>query len=360
MSRPGITYQEVANAAQSLHAQGLNPTIEKIRKLTGTGSHGTIAPFLRRWKENQNEIVRTSTKEKLPDELVACLKGLWEKVMSQSDAEVIRIQETAQNAIAELEQELQKYKSNNQRWQQLYNQWVQEKSQLANDKLTLEQALKSKEEICASLSVKQEILLQQANEKQERILELQRLHSQTQSNLEHYRESVREQRMAEEERYEKTRHDLEQSINQLQQQLKLSEQEKSELNLQYIKMTHDYALIQDNHIKLMEDIKQINNHYSKTEKELLETIQTNKYLENQQNILQQKTNEHHHALIELQKQNAISLKQLETAQMELKISNDQNKLLALEKWELAQEKSTLQGQLKQLETMLKKREREVV
>lgn len=49
MSRPGVTYQDIAAAAQELKGQGKNITIENIRANLGKGSIGTINKYLRQW-----------------------------------------------------------------------------------------------------------------------------------------------------------------------------------------------------------------------------------------------------------------------------------------------------------------------
>lgn len=84
----------------------------------------------------------------------------------------------------------------------MFNQWHPEKAALANKKLTLEQALDFAHKESQSLSGKYEGLLQQLQEKQARIEELHQLHQQTQANLEHDRESAREQRLLDQQQFE--------------------------------------------------------------------------------------------------------------------------------------------------------------
>ena len=50
----------VAIAAAELTQDGKNPTVDSVREaLGGTGSKSTIAPFLKRWKEeHQGEIAQ--------------------------------------------------------------------------------------------------------------------------------------------------------------------------------------------------------------------------------------------------------------------------------------------------------------
>ncbi|MCF6767183.1 DNA-binding protein [Thiotrichales bacterium 19S11-10] len=57
MARPGLTFEEVAQAAQQLLDEGENPTIIRIREvLGGKGSPNTISKFLKEWKlKNQQK-----------------------------------------------------------------------------------------------------------------------------------------------------------------------------------------------------------------------------------------------------------------------------------------------------------------
>jgi len=47
MARAGITYQDVANAAQRVRQRGDEPTVDRVRSELGTGSRSTLGPMLR-------------------------------------------------------------------------------------------------------------------------------------------------------------------------------------------------------------------------------------------------------------------------------------------------------------------------
>lgn len=53
MARPGITYEQVAAAADALKAQGQNATIDAVRAQLGTGSKSTIHRYLRQWEDSR-------------------------------------------------------------------------------------------------------------------------------------------------------------------------------------------------------------------------------------------------------------------------------------------------------------------
>jgi uncharacterized protein (UPF0548 family) len=85
MARNGVSYSEVAEKATQLLGEGRNPSVERIRILLGTGSTTTVANHLRQWKANQEATTLTSAKENIPLELVAVMKGLWERVNNLSE-----------------------------------------------------------------------------------------------------------------------------------------------------------------------------------------------------------------------------------------------------------------------------------
>lgn len=53
MARPGLSYQDVVSAIETIEAQGEKTTISSIRKIIGSGSPTTISKFLKQWRESQ-------------------------------------------------------------------------------------------------------------------------------------------------------------------------------------------------------------------------------------------------------------------------------------------------------------------
>lgn len=128
MARPGVTYKDIATAASELKGQGRSITIDNVRSILGTGSIGTINNHLRKWKDAQTSTNKIAVKENIPEELIALVKGLWERVCAQSIEQFTPLETRYQQEVAQLKQEVDKYKNNNQRWQKLYDQWLKEKN----------------------------------------------------------------------------------------------------------------------------------------------------------------------------------------------------------------------------------------
>ena len=285
MARPGVTYQDIANAASELKGQSKNITIENVRAILGTGSIGTINQHLRKWKEAQQTTQKIASKENLPESLIALVKGLWESVVEQSANQFQVIEEAYKQEIVELKIEMEKYKNNNQRWQKLFNQWQQEKAVFKNDKLTLEQAIEFAHKENQSLHAKYDGLLQQSQEKQERITELHRLHQQTQSNLEHYREAAREQRLLDQQQFEREKQELQFELKNMKEQLAIKHHQYGELQQQNQLLSqslmelekHQHQIVSDNEsmkekINQLEKLHSENQHWQQQCKEVEKKI----------------------------------------------------------------------------------------
>lgn len=148
MGREGITYHDVVHAATQLMARGETPTVERIRRITGTGtgSNTTIAQQLKTWKQQQDSGRLLGANAQIPDELVASIKGLWERVLHEADAKVTVIKEEANQGIAALKEQLKKLQMDDVQAQQENQRLKQETQQLSSDKIALEQAVKQLDE----------------------------------------------------------------------------------------------------------------------------------------------------------------------------------------------------------------------
>lgn len=353
MARTGVTYGEVAEAAAQLIGQGRNPTVEQIRFILGTGSSTTIANHLRQWKANQESTALISAKENLPPEFVSMMKGLWERVINHSQEQVSSIEVGYQQTISDLEQEVEKYKTNNQRWQKMYDQWLAEKNQFATEKLTLEQALEFAHKENASLHAKQDSLLQQLQDRDVRIDELHRLHRQGQENLEHYRESAREQRLLDQQQFEQQKQQLQFEIKNLNEHSIIQRDQISVLQQKNHTLTQSYSDLEKQQNHTQSQLEQISTKLHETEKFKNEHLNASLHWQKQytevKNKLDLKTNQ----LIDIQTENKIIFQQQTDMKQSLKDFQEQNKFLIHEKLELSQEKSHLEGRLRQMQEMIK-------
>jgi chromosome segregation ATPase len=349
MARPGVTYQDIANAAHELKGQEKRVTIENVRAILGTGSIGTINQHLRKWKEAQATTQGVAAKENLPESLIALMKGLWEGVLDQSSEQFYPVEEAYKQEILELKAELEKYKNNNQRWQKMFNQWQQEKASLANENLTLEQALEFAHKENQSLQDKQDGLHHQLQEKQERIDELHRLHQQTQHNLEHYRESAREQRLLDQQQFESEKQRLLAEIKILKEKEVTQHQEIILFEKKNTSLLESNQFLEQNYSQCQKEIEQLKVEIKVVEKECHEYRASCETYQNQNKQLLATSSKQSSQMIEHQAENKILLNKLGDLTNELSTIKDQHKLASHEKWEIMQEKASLEGQLKQMQ-----------
>lgn len=203
MARLGVTYQDIATAANQILGQGKQPTIELVRNHLKTGSSTTIANHLRQWRAERDSSLSIAKDEGLPPELVSMVKALWQKLQTEADNKIMAAKQALAQRMTLQQQEIQKYKLNNHRWQKMHEAWLKNKDELLNEKIKLEQEIMALQKNNTILTATIEVQEKQFIEKQERINELNRLHKLAQENLEYYRESARVQRIIDHEKYMK-------------------------------------------------------------------------------------------------------------------------------------------------------------
>ncbi|MBX9637776.1 MAG: DNA-binding protein [Gammaproteobacteria bacterium] len=348
MSRPGVTYHEVARAAAQLIAGGHEPTIERCRIILKTGSNSTIAGHLRVWRDKQDLTQQIASKEHLPEELVVLMKGLWERVMSQAEAEIATIEKIAIQNNAELNQEIERLQKENNRLLQSEAELKQSTYALTQEKIILEQMLSPAQTTIATLQTRLAGIEEKLREKENRINELHRQNQQIQVNLEHYRTAMVEQRQADNLRNEEERRRLEKAIEPLKLENKRLSQEKNEWDKKFIQLQHEYqaTLLQDN--DKFKDYENMASALNEVKRLLAQKTESAQHWEAQCEALSIQSKAQTEKIMTFQTEAAVLNEQLSMIKSKLDETMDQNKLLANEKWILGQEKAQLAGEFKQL------------
>ena len=100
MAREGITFEQVAAAADGLAGEGQQPTIRAVRERLGTGSPNTIHKHLTAWREARP--VAAATAPELPHALAASISAEIERAAAQARGEIQGRLVQAQAEAAEL------------------------------------------------------------------------------------------------------------------------------------------------------------------------------------------------------------------------------------------------------------------
>jgi colicin import membrane protein len=98
--REGITFEQVAAAADALVGEGQQPTIRAIRERLGTGSPNTVHKHLTAWREARP--VAAAAAPELPQALTAAIAAEIERAAAQARAEIEGRLVQAQGEAAEL------------------------------------------------------------------------------------------------------------------------------------------------------------------------------------------------------------------------------------------------------------------
>lgn len=86
MARSGIRYEEVRDAAEALLGRGLNPTIQRVRELLGTGSNTTISEHLKNWQQQLAEAPRIVLPPTVPEAVMTALDAFWKIAVQHAEA----------------------------------------------------------------------------------------------------------------------------------------------------------------------------------------------------------------------------------------------------------------------------------
>jgi len=308
MGRYGITYEDVASVASQLTAQGRQPTIELIRQLLGTGSSTTISNYFRQWRADQKHGVITPDVERVPKEMVGMLQDFWGRLSSQAEQKISEVEAKTQQEIMELKEALEKYKTNNTRWQKLFSEWQQEKEQLLADNLLLKQTIDTQREEIAVLNAKLGAQAFQANEKKLHIEDLHRMQQQVQANLEHYRESTREQRLLEQAQFERQKQELQQEIKVIREELCVSKDRINSAELDYKILQQSNQSLQSSHQECSVDYKKQAEQLITLRAEKQEQQERSQHWERECHLSQQALNDKTQQLVELRDENKLLLK----------------------------------------------------
>ncbi|MET1114191.1 MAG: DNA-binding protein [Comamonas sp.] len=100
----GVQEADVWAAADALLAQGLRPTIERVRQQIGRGSPNTVSPMLESWFATLGQRLGVSQADKqqggVPENVLRLAQELWESASQEA-------MDRAQNALQERESALQ-------------------------------------------------------------------------------------------------------------------------------------------------------------------------------------------------------------------------------------------------------------
>jgi hypothetical protein len=99
MGSYGVTYDEIAHAAEQIVLQGEIPTIEKIRFKLGKGSNTTISKYLGEWKKTRLQpsvsFLSAPSHSQPSDPVNLAVAKVWEELHAQNAEKIKQIEDSA-------------------------------------------------------------------------------------------------------------------------------------------------------------------------------------------------------------------------------------------------------------------------
>jgi len=349
MARTGVTYHDVAKAAEVIISRRQEPTVDRVREQLGTGSKSTIAPLLKRWRSDNGEAADVSG---LPNDLVEVVKSLHERVQQMADHRIEQARKEFEALNEELRTELTH--ANNTiaqltaRQQDLSNQIAR----ITEEKILQDKSLEDARVSLAKAESQRDEALTRANDLKESISELKQENRDIRDHFEHYQQRTAEDRQQEREQFRSVNQGLKDQISDLQHRLAQAESRASELfdanaqlqrNADELKQAN--AALNSGLKGKIEDIQNLKHELEEAVTKCREFQHKNDQLaENRAVLTTQKA--------DVEKQAAVLSQALETTKAELKTTQDKAAFLIDENRVILQEKAVIQGQFKQLQESL--------
>ena len=342
MARAGVNYVQVTKAAETLKAQGLEPTVDRVREQLGTGSKSTIGPLVKQWR-SQHEV--SGDVSGLPNDLVDSVKDLYERIQQQAESTIQEMSSSHNEVISELNKALDAEKQANKHLNS-QNESLTLTAKKNTDELELlrSQAIQyraDKEHSDATL-----VDLRQSREEAKRESRAAR------ENLEHYQIRVAEERHNQNQHQQQLAQQLQEQVRQLSTQLSevnaklhsqqqlLNEKEKEFHALSSKKqqleneLTNKSVALDELRVKMVASVEyyeQLNVKHESIQKDHDKVVASKLYILNELDILN-KNMEHKQS-------------ELRTLQDRFSVLDDNYKLAL-------QEKAVIEGQFKQLQHSL--------
>ena len=284
MGRPGIDYLDVAQAASAIQAKGDNPTIDSVRAWLGSGSKGTIAPLLKQWRHEQAPFLKNQ-ETSLPPDLLCVTHGLWEGLKAKSE-QLINDEKDRHS------RQLERTEANNRDLTQRLQSSEQKNKILLEDFTALQQQHRSLCDENQALKQRVEFLMGKNGELQQRTEDhastISQLNEQAKfsyESLEHFRNSVQQQREQDRLEWEKQRSHWLQQEQASQQNISQLSMENHMLSEQLDQALRDKNVLIQEKQTLEQKVAQTQVEYLKAKEEYEHLLVSNSNLANERDEL---------------------------------------------------------------------------
>lgn len=349
MARAGVTYHDIAKAAEAIKAQSQEPTVDRVREHLGTGSKSTIAPLLKRWRSDRGNFADTNG---LPSDLVEVVKSLHERVQQMADHRIEQARQEFKGLNEELRKKLDDADNTimqlDARQKDLDMQIGQLTEEIDRKSLTLEDMRVN----LTKTELQRDEAISRVTDLKEIVTELKQENRDIRNHFEHYQQRTAEDRQQEREQFRATNQQMQNQLQELRGYLVQAEIRISDL-------TETSRL----HQQRTNELEQVNAGLNRELDEKASTIEkVNGELEvalskvqkqrEQKDKLTEQLTAMERQKADVDKEVAVLSQSLEATRGTLQATQDKVMFLTDENKVILQEKAIIQGQFKQLQESL--------
>ncbi len=342
MARAGVTYIQVAKAAEMLKQQALEPTVDRVREQLGTGSKSTIGPYLKKWKSGNLDKDSISG---LPDELLKTVKSLHERLQGEATLKVEEVTTNLNQSISKLREELVSARSD-------IKELTSQNEQLTSQNQSLSKQLETTNIDNVAFELKQQQLEQETTRLTALLSEEKGEAKQVRAQYEYFQEKSAVDRQEQRNQHQLALQQSQNHIDQLNNQLKELNTDISALKTQQKESSAALSMVEKENLTLKQQLSEKNHKVDELGDKLTEkNLEIEKLIETKQKI---------------QDDYSATLKKQLTAEKDVEylsdtlkktesdLSDARNKLSRLnnENKLIIQEKAIIQGQFTQLQNSL--------
>ncbi|MEQ1402539.1 DNA-binding protein [Acinetobacter baumannii] len=241
MSRLGLTKSKVKQARDILISQNRYPSVDAVRiELGNTGSKSTIYKYLKELEEDKEQGIGQNLS--ISETIQNLTIRLAEQLHIEANTEIEKVKEINQINEERFKKEIEALRNELNQTKVV----LQERDNTVNEQYRINDILKITldQEVIAKNRLEQQVvnLTESLEQNKEYLSNLEEKFKHTQQSLDHYRESVKEQRQQDLRRFDHQVQSLQAETRQLQQTIVVKQDNLNELSLENTKLVTELSI----------------------------------------------------------------------------------------------------------------------
>lgn len=241
MSRLGLTKSKVKQARDILISQNRYPSVDAVRiELGNTGSKSTIYKYLKELEEDKEQGIGQNLS--ISETIQNLTIRLAEQLHIEANTEIEKVKEINQINEERFKKEIEALRNELNQTKVV----LQERDNTVNEQYRINDILKITldQEVIAKNRLEQQVvnLTESLEQNKEYLSNLEEKFKHAQQSLDHYRESVKEQRQQDLRRFDHQVQSLQAETRQLQQTIVVKQDNLNELSLENTKLVTELSI----------------------------------------------------------------------------------------------------------------------